>query len=1453
MERSTRPAFAHALAVAVLSALQVSSVAQPAPVWELAAPNPRFVEYQLHPPTQPGLTPSPVDYSHADGVPVHGAIRRLGPIPTAYDLRALGRTTAVRQQDTCGTCWVFASYASLEGALLPGERWDFSENHVKNTSGFGGDPCVGGNQHKVLAYLARWSGPVTEADDPYVPYASTSPTGLTVRKHLQNVLFLPNRTGPLDTTAIKRAIMDVGPVYTPMTWSSAQMNPATNAYYYYGNRIDNHAVAIVGWDDGYAQSRFLRRPSGPGAWICKNSQGIYHDDGVYFYVSYYDSSIAYDVTVFTAGEDTTNYSRNYQYDPMGDTGYIGCGSNTAFYSNVFTAEATEPVVAAAFYAASPGTSYTVRLYTDVGATPTSGRLASSASGVTPTAGYFTAPIPPATVLAGSRFAVAVEVTTPTTVKPIPVEYYINGYSHCTSNPGESWISADGVSWSDMATVIKHANVCVKAFTSGAKPTSLSVVDASGSAGQSLTLSAKLVRSVDLAALAGKAVRFAVDGQDLGAASTSASGVAAMPYTVPVGLAAGTHPIACRFDGDGDLGGSQAVGSLVVAKVGMALTMQPASGVPGQVVGLSAVLSVALTGAPAQGRSLEFAVSGTAVGTVSTDAAGQASLAYTVPGDAAEGSLPTTASFAGDAQRSPVTCSSTLAVTKGASVVTVSAVSGYVGRALTLSASASRAVDGRPLAGAALSFSVDGVAVGSAVAGASGDAHLGYSPVEALRGRSVDVAVAFAGGAGQLPAAGSGQLAVAQYDTTLAVPDVTATVGSAVALRATLCRVGSGPIGSAAVSFSVSGVDVGDGATDADGVASVAYTFAPDFLAGSLPIRAAFAGLANEGPSVGAGLLSIGGTPSVLAVGSRTAQFGQTVSLSGVLTSSLDGKALRGYTVSVSLDGTALGTGVTDSTGAGGIRWTVPTTVAAGPHKTTVSFAGNAAYGPSEGSGTLTVTTADSLLSIAPVTAAPGQTVDLIAVLRHGITLVGQPGKVVAFKMASTALGSATTDGTGTATFEMALPLDTGAGTYASSASFAGDTWLGCRSASSTLTVLGQASTTLSLRALSAEPGEAVGLDALLLRSSDSCPLAGLAVAFTVDGAAVGSAMTDAAGHAVLSYTVAATAGIGSLATSAAFGGTASYAAAAASSSITVVRFATAMSVPNVVGRAGQAAVLRAVLCRAASGSAVPGATVAFSIDGLAVGATVTNAAGSAELPYTPPATMAGGLHPVGAAFTGSVVDAPSSGSAALSIGLTDVVYSISTQSGSATQTVALSSRIRRKQDLAALSGLVVTVKVVGTAVGAATTGADGLAVVRWYIAPGTTAGAKAVVGEFAGTASYAAASASTSLTVLAKAPTYCWVGSKTVTVGATATLVGFLYQVMPDGALPPLAGKPTTWSVDGARVGACTSALDGRCSATYSVPATWAAGSKHTLQLEYAPGADPVYSGSVGSAQLTVN
>lgn len=415
-----------------------------------------------------GLIPSPIDLSHIKGTQAsQGAGRQAAEFPSRYDLRELGKVTPVGDQmlgGYCGSCWTFATYGSLESCLLPAESWDFSENNLKNTHGFDPGCCAGGNRLISVACLARWSGPVLEADDPYDPTSCSSQPGLVVRKHVQAADFLPNRSGPLDNDTIKQAVMSYGAVYTAMYIADPYYNPVTYAYYYTGSEL-NHAVCIVGWDDNYDKSNFLASPPGNGAFICKNSFGDGWGEGGYFYISYYDSALVQNV-VFKGAEPTDNYDRVYQYDWLGWVGSFGLGAETAWFANTFTAAADCRLAAASWYASGLGSSYELYVYLDPTSEPTSGVLAASRSGVTASAGYQTVTLDSAvTLAAGQTFSLVVRITTPGYNHPVACEHALPGYSSAaTANPGESYVSPDGVSWTDLTAYNPTANACLKAFT-----------------------------------------------------------------------------------------------------------------------------------------------------------------------------------------------------------------------------------------------------------------------------------------------------------------------------------------------------------------------------------------------------------------------------------------------------------------------------------------------------------------------------------------------------------------------------------------------------------------------------------------------------------------------------------------------------------------------------------------------------------------------------------------------------------------------------------------------------------------------------------------------------------------------------------------------------------------------------------------------------------------------------
>jgi C1A family cysteine protease len=457
----------------------------------------RAARLDLHPETTNalGLVPATVDLSFSKGTRISdfgssssavnkysavvsslagqsassGIVTSPSVLPGKFDLRTQGKVTPVKDQGQCGSCWAFSTFASMESGLLPFETWDFSENNLRNTHGYNLASCQGGNAMMATGYLARWSGALTEASDPYSA-VSKSTTSVTYPntgavKHVQEVLFIPGRASALDNENIKRALSEKGAIYSTIRWEESSYHSSTASYYYSGSSRANHAITIVGWDDSYDRSRFVRTPPGNGAFIVKNSWGSSWGENGYFYVSYYDSMIGGD-NAFFSSEGSGNYFHIYQYDPLGWVVSYGDNSETGYFANVFTAQSAENLAAVSFYTPSPGSKYQVFVYTGVQNGPLTGYADTSQSGTISVPGYHTIVLStPVRLEKGERFSVIVKLTTPGYKFPVAIEYPLQGYSSgASAMSGQSYVSTSGTMWTELSSLYPNSNVCLKAFT-----------------------------------------------------------------------------------------------------------------------------------------------------------------------------------------------------------------------------------------------------------------------------------------------------------------------------------------------------------------------------------------------------------------------------------------------------------------------------------------------------------------------------------------------------------------------------------------------------------------------------------------------------------------------------------------------------------------------------------------------------------------------------------------------------------------------------------------------------------------------------------------------------------------------------------------------------------------------------------------------------------------------------
>jgi C1A family cysteine protease len=426
-----------------------------------------------------GRVPSPVEV-HVDARNELPTVRTS--LPSSYDLRKQGRLTPVKDQGSWATCWAFANTAALESTLMPEDPSpDFSEDNLVGHSGYGpvfpGDSDAydfGGYDFMAVAYFARWAGPVNETDDPYDRVAQSAPS---VQAHVQKVVMIPGRASWSDNALVKRLVRRNGALSVGMKWDWSayhrfrdRLGHVHAAFYLPGEFGENHGVAIVGWNDNYPRRYFRGNygaPPGRGAFLVRNTWGTSFGENGYFWVSYYDRSFACEqglggyggMTSYATVEAADNYSAIYQYDELGVTDHWGYGAASIWGASRFTATADQTISAAGFYALSSATSYQVWTGPDLKS------MTLRATGTKSLPGYTTVALTsPLSVTAGQEFVVAVRLVSPRQGYPLAIERRARKWMQgAVAERGETYVSRDGVRWTDATEVYPTSSVCLKAF------------------------------------------------------------------------------------------------------------------------------------------------------------------------------------------------------------------------------------------------------------------------------------------------------------------------------------------------------------------------------------------------------------------------------------------------------------------------------------------------------------------------------------------------------------------------------------------------------------------------------------------------------------------------------------------------------------------------------------------------------------------------------------------------------------------------------------------------------------------------------------------------------------------------------------------------------------------------------------------------------------------------------
>ena len=447
-------------------------------------------------------------------------------LPSRFDLRDWGWVTPVRNQGPKGSCWAFGGIAAIESALLKatGIAYDLSENNMHSGGlmySIYGDSrnSEGGYEFTALGNALSWYGVIPEQEDAYDQRGMVSSMKESENRiHIQDAVIIFPGDFNKTTELIKHALINYGAVDISYCAESNEpyYNSTNHAFYINETMEYNHLVAIVGWDDNFSKDNFIITPPSDGAWIVRNSWGEEWGDNGYFYMSYYDKSfLTVDSVVNTRSaavayiiNNTIQYKTNYQTDFTGLTEF---DSNYACYSNSFVSSESELIGAVGTYFNDSGVDYELKIYVN-------GKLMHTQSGVSEYSGFKTIIlnkyIP---IKAGDNFKVE--------FKNMIVPYQFKSRVHITE--GQSYVSADGKTWTDYATLNK--TVCLKVYTVADDSKIINNKDISVDYDGGSYFSVKVIIADGRAVGAGAVVKFTINSKTY-TAITDSDGIAKIKIT-----------------------------------------------------------------------------------------------------------------------------------------------------------------------------------------------------------------------------------------------------------------------------------------------------------------------------------------------------------------------------------------------------------------------------------------------------------------------------------------------------------------------------------------------------------------------------------------------------------------------------------------------------------------------------------------------------------------------------------------------------------------------------------------------------------------------------------------------------------------------------------------------------------------------------------------------------------
>ena len=436
-------------------------------------------------------------------------------------------TVPVKNQMSTGECWAFAMTSVLESNIALRNQnvtQNFSERHMDymtsrtfldgiNHKGFYREVGSGGNNYIALGYLTNGTGAVLEEEMPFknseekIKLSEISKTPVQkvndailfpsiYKEKIDNDLIYTDGAGTIYTeeqvlqfrNRIKQYIMENGAISTVTSGSVPEYYNNENIFSATAYHCDNkdarvdHAITIVGWDDHYAVTNFneKHRPSSPGAYIVLNSYGTESFGNGYLYISYEDVLIESSMAGILESEEI-NYDKLYQHDEYGyvleyDPFSSASAPKSIYGANVYTrGDVTkEETIEEIMVASSSNSNIEVYINPMDDTMDITKFQKVSLEENTLTSTYNTIALKEPITITGEKFVVAVKYTNPTNVTlGLEMNLKSNGgfssiFDCVHSEKGESFLSIDGKTWTDLTELGNDSNLCIKVMTKQVK-------------------------------------------------------------------------------------------------------------------------------------------------------------------------------------------------------------------------------------------------------------------------------------------------------------------------------------------------------------------------------------------------------------------------------------------------------------------------------------------------------------------------------------------------------------------------------------------------------------------------------------------------------------------------------------------------------------------------------------------------------------------------------------------------------------------------------------------------------------------------------------------------------------------------------------------------------------------------------------------------------------------------